>query len=64
MISWTPKITAAASSVMPGQTSAQIPAATVMMPNASPHHQCRPIALYAAAGRYPVLAVIRGLPVR
>jgi F420-0:gamma-glutamyl ligase len=57
-ISWTPKMIAAASSVMPGQTRAQIPAAIVRMPKASIQAQCLPIRPIASAGRDSVDSVV------
>src|SRR3984885_776089 len=57
-ISWTPKTIAAASSVMPGQTRAQIPAAIVRVPKASIHPQCFPIRPIASAGRDCVDSVV------
>jgi len=56
--SWTPKTIAAASSVMPGQTRAQIPAAIVRMPNASIQPRCFPIRPIASAGRDSVDSVV------
>jgi hypothetical protein len=63
-ISRTPKTIAAASSVMPGQTRAQIPAAIVRMPKASIQPQCFPIRPITSAERDSadsVVVVIAGL---